>query len=160
MSVYRDDEIARRDAEAARASKRRLLAQVRVATPCMARWDAMEGDARVRSCGACQKDVYDLSAMTQTEAEDFVAEHTDGDACIRLYRRPDGTVMTSDCAEGRKVGLRKLKLGLGTVAAGAIALLTQFFSSAPKNEPRPFMGVMAPQNDPPRPASTSEAVYK
>src|SRR5688572_20020017 len=36
------------------------LTQIRVASPCRARWDEMEGDERVRFCGHCQKNVYHL----------------------------------------------------------------------------------------------------
>jgi hypothetical protein len=37
--------------------------------PCDARWDEMVGDDRVRHCGSCARDVYDVSAMCEREAE-------------------------------------------------------------------------------------------
>src|SRR6516162_8887116 len=38
--------------------------RLRVASPCPADWNAMQGDDRVRFCGQCEKNVYNLSAMT------------------------------------------------------------------------------------------------
>src|SRR4051812_30567591 len=100
-----------------------LLENVRIGTPCDASWEAMEGDERVRFCGECRKNVYNLSALPRAEAERVLAER-EGPMCIRLYQRADGTVMTSDCP----VGLRRLRvrrvmaLAMGAVGLGAMAL--------------------------------------
>jgi hypothetical protein len=72
------------------------LEDLRIATPCSADWDEMSGDARVRFCGSCEKNVYNLSAMTRAEAEALVRER-EGRICVRLFQRRDGTVITSDC---------------------------------------------------------------
>src|SRR3954465_2271982 len=52
-------------------ARRRLpvLDDIRVAAPCSASWDQMVGDARVRACAECNKNVYNLSDMTRDEAE-------------------------------------------------------------------------------------------
>jgi hypothetical protein len=97
-----------------------LLDKVRIGTPCSAGWEAMAGDDRVRFCGGCKKNVYNLSAMTRAEAERLIVER-EGPMCVRLYRREDGTVMTSDCP----VGLRRLRIRRAVatvVGAGAMAL--------------------------------------
>lgn len=80
-----------------------LLQNVRVAAPCSAAWDAMqevEGD-RVHFCDQCQKRVYNLSAMGQSEAEGLLRRH-EGHLCVRYYRRTDGTILTTDCPVGLK----------------------------------------------------------
>jgi hypothetical protein len=82
-----------------------LLESIRIATPCRADWDDMVGDERVRFCGKCQKNVYNLSEMTRAEAEALVREKQ-GRMCARLYRRRDGTVLTADCP----VGVRNQRL--------------------------------------------------
>jgi hypothetical protein len=41
-----------------------VLDNIRIASPCAADWNAMTGDERVRHCGACKKDVFNLSALT------------------------------------------------------------------------------------------------
>jgi len=99
-----------------------LLDRVAIKTPCKASWDDMEGDDRVRFCCACSKNVYDLSAMTEDEAEAFLAFHLDEqDACVKLYRRPDGRILTSDCPRG--AGTRHARRTLMAATAGVCAAL-------------------------------------
>ena len=74
---------------------------ITIASPCSASWEAMEGDDRVRHCKQCHLDVYDLSNMRRDEAERFVAAN-EGEACVRFLQRPDGTVITEDCAPRRE----------------------------------------------------------
>jgi hypothetical protein len=106
-----------------------LLENVRIGTPCNARWSAMEGDARVRFCGECGKNVYNLSALPRAEAERLLEER-EGRICIRLYKRADGTVMTADCP----VGLRRLRvrrvMALVAGVAGVAALEAAAFATA------------------------------
>ena len=101
-----------------------LLDNVRVASPCKADWEQMTGDDRVRFCGQCDKNVYNLSAMTRQDAEQLLLEK-EGKVCVRFYRRSDGTVMTTDCPVGaRRVRVRRVALaavGGGLVAAAAAA---------------------------------------
>lgn len=103
-----------------------LLDRVRVASPCEASWDDMVGDERVRFCGQCGKDVYDLSAMMREEAEQLLREKAGGEMCVRLYRRADGTVMTADCPVGERRGRRRksaVAMAVGGGLAAAAALL-------------------------------------
>lgn len=79
-----------------------VLDTFEIAAPCDAAWDDMLGDERVRFCGSCEKNVYNLSAMTRQEAIGLI-EVLEGKLCARLYRRPDGTVLSEDCP----VGLRE-----------------------------------------------------
>jgi len=72
------------------------LARVRVASPCKADWDEMIGTDRVRFCGQCSLNVYNLSAMTRDEAESVIAAN-EGKLCVRFYRRKDGSILTQDC---------------------------------------------------------------
>jgi len=80
------------------------LDHVAVATPCPADWDGMFGTERVRFCGQCELNVYNLSAMSKRDAESLIAR-TEGRLCVRFYRRRDGSIITQDCP----VGLRALK---------------------------------------------------
>ena len=98
-----------------------LLDGLRIASPCTEPWDTMEGGDRVRRCQRCRKDVYDLSALTRVEAEQLLLA-TEGQICARLYRRKDGTILTSDCSIGSR--RTRLKRGfLGTLVAAALAAL-------------------------------------
>lgn len=89
------------------------LSNLRLGFACKERWENMVGDDRVRACAGCDRDVFNLSAMTRDEAEALLA--TRGlTPCVRFYRRPDGTVMTTDCPTSKPRSRR-----LAVVAAGA-----------------------------------------
>src|SRR4051812_29581375 len=105
-----------------------VLDNLRIATPCNADWDDMVGDARVRFCGKCEKNVYNLSAMTRADAESLVREK-EGRLCARFYRRPDGTVLSSDCPVGvRRERLRARLWASVTGAAASVMLVMGVWS--------------------------------
>lgn len=93
--------------------KEDILDNIRVATPCRASWDGMDGDERVRFCGACRLHVYNLTEMSREEATRLVAD-TEGRLCVRFHRRADGTVLTRDCP----VGIRMMRRRLATAVSG------------------------------------------
>jgi hypothetical protein len=93
-----------------------LLDHLRVASPCDAAWDEMEGDDLVRVCLRCQLQVYNLSGMTQRDADAFVRE-TEGQLCIRFYRRHDGTLLTDNCPVGWGPARRRLLMWMGNAVA-------------------------------------------
>ena len=96
-----------------------LLETARIASPCDAAWHAMPGDDPVRFCHRCDKHVYNLSAMTRKEAEFLLAERQ-GPLCVSLFKRADGTVITSDCTVGVQ-HTRGRRARIVAAAAGAIA---------------------------------------
>ena len=109
-----------------------LLQNVKIASPCNADWDAMtpvgEDGERVRHCGQCSLNVYNLSALTQGQAEGLLRSH-EGRLCVRYYQRADGTILTQDCPVGtaavrmnmirRSRAAAVLTLLIGTGALGA-----------------------------------------
>lgn len=82
----------------------RILDDIQIAAPCTADWEAMPGNDRVRHCAQCDQKVYDLSMLTRREATELVTGSQK--ACVRLFRRPDGRVITRDCLAGRLRVLR------------------------------------------------------
>jgi hypothetical protein len=131
------DASARVLAEARRRAKLTVLDNIHVATPCPAKWSDMTGDDRVRACGACQKNVYDISMMTRAEAEALIVEK-EGRLCLRYYQRADGTIMLKDCAiavskrgKRRWISLGAAALVAGTVAAAERGPAPQMLSSTP-----------------------------
>lgn len=91
-------------------SKTSPLDGVKIASPCLEPWEAMEGDERVRHCASCRLNVYNLSGMTKRQAEDLLRTHNQGRLCVRYYKRADGGVMTKDCPTGlRALRQRALK---------------------------------------------------
>jgi hypothetical protein len=99
------------------------LEDIRIASPCPADWDAMYGDDRKRFCGDCKLNVYNLSGMTRAEAETLIM-NAEGRLCIRMYRRADGTVITSDCP----VGWERIKQRTRFYATALASLLMALFT--------------------------------
>ena len=93
--------------------------RVRIARPCAADWNAMQGDDCIRHCARCRQNVYDLSAMTLAEGKALIREK-EGNLCVRFYQRADGTVQTADCRSIRRI--RKLVVAVGAAALLALAL--------------------------------------
>ena len=106
-----------------------VLDGIRVASPCTASWEAMAGDARVRRCGECRMNVYNLSAMSRREGEDLLRRR-EGRLCVRFFRRADGTILTEDCPVGLAAVRRRLARLGGALAAMFVALLAAGCGSA------------------------------
>lgn len=108
-----------------------FLDRIRIASPCDASWDAMRGNDRRRFCGDCKLHVYNLSAMTRTEAEGLLrrAAGQEGRLCTRFARRADGTLVTQDCGPVRLAIRRRLQR-LRAVAATVFAALSSFALAA------------------------------
>ena len=94
-----------------------LLNKLYIAAPCSVPWDSMEGDDRIRHCGQCALNVYDVSKLTTREAADLIRKK-EGRLCLRLYRRADGTIITDNCP----VGLRKIRDRIKLTAAAMLAI--------------------------------------
>jgi hypothetical protein len=109
-----------------------MLERLTVKTPCNASWEEMVGDGHVRRCGPCNRDVYDLGSMDADEAEVFLDEHlasTGTLPCARLYRRPDGRVMTSPC--GAAIDQRHRMRVAGGLAMVVTAVATALGANPP-----------------------------
>jgi hypothetical protein len=107
-----------------------LLDSVRIAAPCKASWDDMAGDDRVRFCGSCRKNVYNLSAMPRDEAEALLVAR-EGAMCVRLYKRADGTVITADCPVGARRRRRRRVAAAAAVGGSLLAAIATAGGSQP-----------------------------
>jgi hypothetical protein len=114
------------DEEGALSHENNLLSRLRVASPCDASWDEMEGDEKVRFCRHCRKHVYNLSWMSRREAAAFVRQ-TEDRLRVRFYRRRDGTLLADNCPVGVRAAERRLLAcvaGMGAVELSLSAVLT------------------------------------
>jgi len=102
-----------------------MLDQFKIASPCSADWEQMEGNDRVRFCAECQKNVFNLSAMTRRDAEAQLKQ-TNGNLCARLYRRADGKVLTEDCPVGLRLKITRAQRRVRWAIAGALSLATEW----------------------------------
>ena len=100
------------------------LNQLRIAAPCKADWKWMLGDDRVRFCGQCNLNVYNLTALTRDEAESLI-RRTEGRLCVRFYRRKDGTILTRNCP----IGLEALRKKFRGLTRAAVTLLLGFMAN-------------------------------
>lgn len=73
-----------------------VVDEVAIASPCTVSWDGMRGDDRVRFCGQCRQNVYNVEALDRGAARRLI-EAREGRVCLRILRRDDGTVVTADC---------------------------------------------------------------
>jgi hypothetical protein len=128
--------------EARTRATRPVLENLRVASPCRADWAKMAGDERMRHCGDCKKDVFNVSEMTRDEAQALLVERT-GSLCVRYFQRHDGTILLADCTVGQKRARRRKLVVIAGAAAmlagGAAVALTSRSDPAP---PQPVMGTV------------------
>jgi hypothetical protein len=121
------------------------LNNIKIASPCSARWDEMYGNERKRFCGECKLNVYNLSGMTKYDAENLLSV-SEGRLCVRYFERNDGTILTADCP----VGWAKVKQRLSVAATAVFSIILAFIgglmavtflkkhSDFVKNIPGPF----------------------
>jgi hypothetical protein len=99
------------------------LAHVRIAAPCRADWERMRGNERVRFCGECSMNVYNLSNMSKQDAEALITS-AEGRLCVRYYHRSDGTILTGNCP----VGLQTLKRRVSGISRAVVSSVLSFFA--------------------------------
>ena len=95
------------------------LNNIRIASPCSANWDEMYGNDRMRHCGQCKLNVYNLSGMSRQEAEDLVG-NAEGRLCVRFYRR---NRRHRHCTENCPVGWARVKQRARVYATAAFSLI-------------------------------------
>ena len=126
-----------------------MLAKIKIASPCSVSWETMAGDDRVRSCGSCQKNIYDFSAMTAAEVEALLLEK-EGRLCARFYRRTDGTILVgSDCGVGARAKLLKraatgVVLITGLSALAGIGIKKFGWGASVTYDGTPTIGILVP----------------
>lgn len=124
------------------------MKNIMIASPCTVDWNTMDGDDRVRVCGACKHKVYDSSKLTSKEIIELMAR--DSNACLKIYRRADGTLLTEDCP----FGLRSIRRGgrnISKIAASLWALALSFTSVFAQP------GAVKPESTPKQKASGNKA---
>ncbi len=100
-----------------------ILDEVTIPVPCPASWSDMTGGDRVRTCSACEKPVFDLSAITTVEAARLLGD-ADRLPCVRVRRGEDGRILTADGPAGFRERIRRR---LGRHAGWAAALFALVF---------------------------------
>ncbi|MCC6660019.1 MAG: hypothetical protein IT437_03945 [Phycisphaerales bacterium] len=124
-----------------------LLDSLRVASPCHMAWEAMrpvDGD-RVRHCGACGLDVFNLSALPRAEAEALVRSRLGaGRFCVQMHLRADGTLITRDCPVGLRRARQRLVRGVSRAAAAVVFVLGGFAVARSREKQAPGLWRVQP----------------
>ena len=74
----------------------------------------MKGSQTVRHCSECRKDVYNLSEMTEREANALLASGEE--RCLRVEYRPDGTLVSTRRLTRKRAAAATLAATLATVS--------------------------------------------
>jgi len=85
----------------------------------------MDGDARIRLCSQCNKNVYNLSDMPNRAVAKLL-ENTNGRICVTGFQLPDGRIATDNCPKL----LRPLRDKVRTYAASTLITLSLLVGSS------------------------------
>lgn len=99
-----------------------FLDNIELAFPCLAKWEDMVGDERERFCHSCALNVYNISEMTKSDAEEFLLGRMESRVCVKFYKRTDGTLITDNCPKALRA-IRDRGRRLMKIAAGFLAFL-------------------------------------
>lgn len=97
--------------------KKNFLDSVDVLVPCDKSWDEMIGGDVSRFCKHCEKDIYNISAMTRQEAKKLLFQSKER-VCIRMEREPNGKIKT--LKKQLHQITRKMPLAAGVLTASLI----------------------------------------
>jgi hypothetical protein len=80
--------------------------------------EPIAADSRARLCRSCDKPVYDSKSMTRAELHTLIMKTEGVLPCLRLHRRPDGTIVTKGCVSALYRSSRTLWLKAAALAVG------------------------------------------
>lgn len=97
--------------------------ELRIPSPCNADWNAMEPRDRARFCAACELEVVDVSARTETEARALLRGTNARRVCVSYLVNRDGTIrLAPEPSKPDVPASALLRRGARVLAAASIAL--------------------------------------
>jgi hypothetical protein len=97
-----------------------------VASPCQVGWETMQGDDNIRQCSLCNKNVFNLSNMTEQEVAD-IFEINRTKICVSIRKRSDGTLYTDNCPRR----LRTFRNFMRIFLPGVLPVVAGLFHQSP-----------------------------
>jgi hypothetical protein len=101
------------------------LETLRIAQPCSTGWENMTGDDKIRFCDACNKQVFNLSVMTQRQAEAIIAA-TRGNLCARIITRTDSSLLTAQIVAEPLPELHRISRRALPIASAVVSAMVAF----------------------------------
>jgi hypothetical protein len=103
----------------------KVIDKFKTSGTCGMKWESMQGADRVRFCEKCQLRVYNFDGMDRAEAEEILLKH-ENKANATLYKRRDGTFLTSGCPVAARRTVTNLSVAGSLLAflAGSVFLLS------------------------------------
>lgn|GEM_PF-4886929 len=127
---------------------------ITIPKPCSESWEAMAGDARVRHCGGCDRDVRNVATMTPAEIDAMLA--APGPLpCMRIVQQQDGSLMTAR-VESQRGFLQHTSVVLSTVMLAATTSFAQKAHPAPSDNTATLQGLIVDPTGAPLPHATVE----
>jgi len=127
---------------------------IKVAKPCSESWEAMPGDARVRHCAGCDRDVHNLAAMTPVQIDVLLAKPGPL-PCMRIVRHQDGSLLTAR-VESHRGFLQHASVALTTVMLAATTSFAQQTHPATSDNTATLQGLVVDPTGAPLPHATVE----
>jgi hypothetical protein len=128
-----------------------------IARPCGADWNAMSPRGTARFCGACDKLVHDLSALSEREARSLLRARSTEGLCIRYLHDANGDIWFGGRGARAAAGLvPAARLARHGAALAAALVLTPVLTEAcggaapgpnPYNYPFESADAASPQGD-------------
>lgn len=135
-------------------SNRISLELIEVENPCPKDWNRMRGSAEKRFCDHCNRDVYDLSAMSEADVQNLLCEQA-GKLCVRFTRLADGKIQTLDyCPPSGRKGYGWRFWAVICAVAAALGAFVLGHSDLSRGGTQ-MMGAVMPVNPPPQGTSTN-----
>lgn len=66
---------------------------LRMESPCTESWEGMQGNHRIRCCEKCNRKVFNIANMTESEVISLIDSKCD-ELCLRMKVASDNTIMT------------------------------------------------------------------
>jgi hypothetical protein len=93
-----------------------VLARAPKASPCGEAFEAMTGDAGVRSCTRCDREVFDPARLTLGRIQALVGSRA-------VCERADGTMMFGDCeSAAHRMRVRRVGIAIAALALTGVAV--------------------------------------
>ncbi|WAS95670.1 hypothetical protein [Nannocystis punicea] len=89
--------------------------------PCTATPEILSGPPELQHCAICQRDVHNLSMMSEAEARAFIRSRRERGVCVRIDRAADGTERFRDLVPAASLKRRLTPLGVAAAIVTSMA---------------------------------------